>query len=52
LRAPINGIVTNLTIVVGQYASVGAKLIALIDSASYRVTAYFEETKVPAIKVG
>jgi len=52
LRAPVNGIVTNLTLVVGQYASVGTKLMALIDSDSYRVTGYFEETKVPAIKVG
>jgi multidrug resistance efflux pump len=52
LRAPVNGIVTNLTLVVGQYASVGTKLMALIDSDSYRVTGYFEETKMPAIKVG
>jgi len=52
LRAPVNGIVTNLTLVVGQYASVGTKLMALIDSDSYRVTGYFEETKIPAIKLG
>ena len=52
LRAPVNGIVTNLTLVVGQYASVGTKLMALIDSDSYRVTGYFEETKIPAIKPG
>jgi RND family efflux transporter MFP subunit len=52
LRAPVNGIVTNLTLVVGQYASAGSKLMALIDSDSYRVTGYFEETKIPAIKVG
>lgn len=52
LRAPVNGIVTNLTLVVGQYASVGTKLMALIDSDSYRVTGYFEETKMPAIKAG
>jgi multidrug resistance efflux pump len=52
LRAPVNGIVTNLTLVVGQYASVGTKLMALIDSDSYRVTGYFEETKMPAVKVG
>jgi multidrug resistance efflux pump len=52
LRAPVNGIVTNLTLVVGQYASVGTKLMALIDSDAYRVTGYFEETKMPAVKVG
>jgi multidrug resistance efflux pump len=50
LRAPVNGYVTNLTLDVGQYAAVGTKVMALIDSDSYRVTAYFEETKIPAVK--
>src|SRR5262249_6938619 len=52
IRAPVNGFVTNLTLVVGQYAAVGAKVMALIDSDSYRVEGYFEETKLPAIKPG
>ena len=52
IRAPVNGFVTNLTLVVGQYAAVGTKLLALIDSDSYRVEGYFEETKMPAIKLG
>ena len=39
IRAPVNGNVTNLTLVVGQYASVGTKIMALIDSDSYRVPA-------------
>jgi multidrug resistance efflux pump len=52
LRAPVNGFITNLTLEVGQYASVGTKIMALIDSDSYRVTAYFEETKIPAIHPG
>ena len=50
LRAPVNGFVTNLTLDVGQYASIGTKVMALIDSDSYRVTGYFEETKIPAVK--
>jgi multidrug resistance efflux pump len=50
VRAPVNGFVTNLILDVGQYASVGAKVMALIDSDSYRVTGYFEETKIPAVK--
>jgi RND family efflux transporter MFP subunit len=50
LRAPVNGFVTNLTLDVGQYASVGTKVMALIDSDSYRITGYFEETKIPAVK--
>ncbi len=52
IRAPVNGFVTNLTLDVGQYASVGTKVMALIDSDSYRVSGYFEETKIPAVKKG
>jgi multidrug resistance efflux pump len=50
MRAPVNGFVTNLTLDLGQYASVGTKVMALIDSDSYRVTGYFEETKIPVVK--
>jgi multidrug resistance efflux pump len=52
VRAPVNGFVTNLTLDVGQYASVGSKVMALIDSDSYRVTGYFEETKIPLVQPG
>ena len=52
IRAPVNGFVTNLTLDVGQYASVGTKVLALIDSDSYRVTGYFEETKIPLVPPG
>jgi multidrug resistance efflux pump len=48
--APINWFVTNLTLDIGQYAAIGTKVMALIDSDSYRVTGYFEETKIPAVK--
>ena len=52
VRATVNGFVTNLTLDVGQFASVGSKVMALIDSDSYRVAGYFEETKIPAVKPG
>jgi multidrug resistance efflux pump len=52
IRAPVNGFVTNLGLVVGQYAAVGTQLLALIDSDSYRVEGYFEETKMPTLKPG
>jgi multidrug resistance efflux pump len=52
IRAPVNGFITNLTLVAGQYASVGTKLMALIDRESYRIEAYFEETKMPAVDLG
>jgi multidrug resistance efflux pump len=50
VHAPVNGFITNLTLVVGQYTSVGARVMALIDSDSYHVTGYFEETKIPFLK--
>ena len=50
VHAAGNGFVANLTLDVAQYASVGTKVMALIDSDSYRVTGYFEETKIPVVK--
>jgi len=52
IYAPVNGYVTNLTLDVGQYASVGSKLMALIDSDSFRIEGYFEETKVRTVRPG
>jgi multidrug resistance efflux pump len=52
VRAPVNGFITHLTLDVGQYASVGTRLLALINSDSYRVDGYFEETKIPQIMPG
>jgi RND family efflux transporter MFP subunit len=51
VRASVNGYVTNLTLTQGSYASQGKGVLALIDSDSYRVDAYFEETKIPRIKL-
>ena len=51
VRASVNGYVTNLTLNQGSYASQGRAVLALIDSDSYRVDAYFEETKIPNIKL-
>ena len=46
VRAPVNGFVTNLTLDVGQYAAVGTKVLALIDSDSHRVTGYFDGSRL------
>jgi multidrug resistance efflux pump len=51
LRASVNGFITNLNLAKGTYASQG-KPMTVIDSDSYRVGAYFEETKIPRIKPG
>jgi len=52
VRAPVNGFVTNLNLSLGIYATQGRGVLALIDSDSYRVDAYFEETKIPRITPG
>ena len=51
-RAPVNGYGTNLNADGGQYVSIGTKVLALTDSDSYRIQAHFEETKIPAVKIG
>ena len=52
ITAPVNGFVTNLTLVNGQFAPVGASVMAVIDGDSYRVSGYFEETKIPYLRPG
>jgi multidrug resistance efflux pump len=52
VRASVNGFITNLNLAKGTYASQGQAVMALIDSDSYRVEAYFEETKIPHIRPG
>ena len=52
VRASVNGFVTNLDLVQGDYATQGKAVLALVDSNSYRVDAYFEETKIPQVKAG
>jgi multidrug resistance efflux pump len=52
VRASVNGFITNLNLAKGTYASQGQAVMALIDSDSYRVEGYFEETKILHIKAG
>jgi multidrug resistance efflux pump len=52
VRASVNGFITNLNLAKGTYASQGKPVMALIDSDSYRVEGYFEETKIPHIRPG
>jgi RND family efflux transporter MFP subunit len=52
IRAPVNGIVTNLDLRPGDYATVGRQLLALVDTDTIHVDGYFEETKLPWIRVG
>ncbi|GBQ97945.1 major facilitator superfamily multidrug resistance transporter HlyD/EmrA/FusE [Acetobacter nitrogenifigens DSM 23921 = NBRC 105050] len=52
LYSPVNGYVTNLNLRVGDYASAGQARLAVIDSDSYWVYGYFEETKMWGVHVG
>jgi multidrug resistance efflux pump len=52
VRSTVNGFVTNLLFRVGDYANRGAPNIAIVDSDSYWVAGYFEETKLGSFKVG
>jgi len=51
VRASVNGYVTNLLLTQGSYATQGKAVLALINSDSYRVDAYFEETKIPQVEL-
>ena len=45
--SPVNGYVTNLTLRVGDYATPGQVKLTVVDSDSYWIAGYFEETKLP-----
>jgi RND family efflux transporter MFP subunit len=52
LTAPVTGIVTHLRLQSGDYATAGRPYITLIDTHSFQVIAYFEETKLAHVHVG
>jgi len=52
VRAPVNGFVTNLELRPGDYLSAGRAALALVDSDSFHIAGYFEETKLPRIRPG
>jgi multidrug resistance efflux pump len=52
VRAPTDGYITNLNLYPGDFATAGVARMALIDSHSFWVYGYFEETKLPRVHVG
>jgi hypothetical protein len=50
MKAPVDGWVTNLSTRVGDYATTGHPVFALVDSHSFYVVGYFEETKLRHIR--
>ena len=52
VKAPRDGHITNLRLAEGNYVNAGQPVMALVDDSTFYVQAYFEETKLPRIKVG
>ena len=51
-RATVNGVVSNFHMRPGDYVTAGAAVFAVVDTDSFYVAGYFEETKLPAIRIG
>ncbi len=52
ILSPVNGYVTNLTLRIGDYATPGQTKLTVVDSDSFWIVGYFEETKLPRIHEG
>jgi multidrug resistance efflux pump len=52
IRSPVNGYVTNLTLRIGDFATPGETKLTVVDSDSFWIVGYFEETKLPSIHEG
>lgn len=52
IRSPVDGYVTQLRLQPGDYAAAGETNIFVVDSHSFWVTGYFEETKLAGVRVG
>jgi RND family efflux transporter MFP subunit len=52
VRSPVNGYVTNLLLRVGDYAHAGVSNISIVDTDSFWVDGYFEETKLAQVCIG
>jgi membrane fusion protein (multidrug efflux system) len=52
IAAPVNGVVTNRTVEVGQNVSIGQELMKVINLDDLWVTANFKETQLKQMQVG
>jgi multidrug resistance efflux pump len=52
ILSPANGYVTNLTLRIGDYATPGQTKLTVVDSDSFWIVGYFEETKLSRIHEG
>ncbi|WP_375312913.1 HlyD family secretion protein [Bradyrhizobium sp. A5] len=52
VTSPVDGYVTNLLLRAGDYAVTGVSNISILDSNSFWIDGYFEETKMARVCVG
>ena len=52
MNAPFDGYITNLDVNEGAFGFPGIPIAAFVDSSSFRVDGYFQETKLKDIKPG
>ena len=52
LRSPVDGYLNDRAPRVNEFVSAGRPVLSVVDSNSYHVDGYFEETKLSGIKVG
>jgi RND family efflux transporter MFP subunit len=52
IRSPVNGYITNLQVQLGDYANAGQSVFSIVNTDSYWVDGYFEETSLGAIHLG
>jgi multidrug resistance efflux pump len=50
--APVDGYLTNVNTSPGTYVTAGQQLLALVDSSSFWIAAYFKETQLEHIRDG
>ena len=43
VSAPVNGYVTNMNVSEGTYVTAGKELMALVDTGSFWIAAYFKQ---------
>jgi multidrug resistance efflux pump len=52
IESPVNGYVTNLQAQLGDYVLVGERRISVVNSDSFWIDGYFEETVLGSIRIG
>ncbi|MHC5108948.1 MAG: HlyD family secretion protein [Planctomycetota bacterium] len=52
IHAPVDGLITNLSLQVGDQAIANQPMIALVDLNSFWIDAYFKENQIGGMKIG